>query len=242
MPAQRRHRPASNRPDGGRGPRPDGSDRDQERSYGRPASVPARSAASSASHFIALSRESIRRPSRRIVTSSEVAGGAWRSASANSSAVITGSTAIEPRIPRQTSESDEEEHSAQPQRTSGIVASARPCRRRRTRGPSPMRLRASRPSEKESSVSRGGPVAPACRLRQRSLVQPLLHAQWRVDALDRDGGAGGDARRPQRAACARALVGRGGRLVRGGPPCPSVAVGWGQLSVIVLFWVIHRPF
>ena len=54
------------------------------------ASLPARAAANSVNQAIALSRESIRRPSGRIVTSSGVDGDAWRRASANPSAVITG--------------------------------------------------------------------------------------------------------------------------------------------------------
>jgi hypothetical protein len=41
----------------------------------------------------------MRRPSRRTVTSSEVGGGACRNASANSSALITGWTAITPEYP-----------------------------------------------------------------------------------------------------------------------------------------------
>ena len=73
---QRLRRQVGSRRHGGREPRSGERGREEVRSYRVPASVPVRAAASSVSQAIARSWESMRRPSRRIVTSSRVGGGA----------------------------------------------------------------------------------------------------------------------------------------------------------------------
>ena len=94
--------PSGTPPGSGRGLRSDVQDHAGDR---QASSAPAAAASStrfastSANHSITASRESKRRPSHRIVTSSGVGGPAWRTRSISSSAVMTGFAAIGPEYP-----------------------------------------------------------------------------------------------------------------------------------------------